>query len=76
MRKCNWTIKGKQTFGYFHQYGLNAGGNPDGYVVNYTEAIVEDKIGNVHFVPVDSIQFIPDDFVNEDFISHKSVYGF
>ena len=76
MRKCSWTIMGKKSFGYFHQYGLNAGGNPDGYVVNYTEAITEDKDGNVYFVPVDSLQFMPDNFSNKDFEEHKSVYGF
>lgn len=76
MRKCNWIIQGQQSFGYFHQFGTNFGCNQDGNAVNYTDAIVEDKDGNVLFVPVDSIQFVPDDFCRKEYDEHKNVFGF
>lgn len=76
MRKCNWIVQGQQSFGYFHQFGTNVGFNPDGNGVNYTDAIVEDKSGNVLFVPVDSIQFVPDDFCRKEYDEHKSRFGF
>lgn len=65
MRKCKWTVRENTIFGYFHEFGLNVGFNADGYGVNYTEAIVEDTKGNLDFAPVESIQFLPDDYQNE-----------
>ena len=76
MRKWNWIIQGQQSLGYFHQFGTNFGCNQDGNAVNYTDAIVEDKDGNVLFVPVDSIQFIPDDFCRKEYAEHKNLFGF
>ena len=76
MRKCNWIIQEQQSFGYFHQFGTNFGCKQDGNAVNYTDAIVEDKDGNVLFVPVDSIQFIPDDFCRKEYAEHKNLFGF
>lgn len=74
MRKCSWTIREQKTFGYFHEFGLNIGFNPDGGV-NYTEAIVEDKDGKLYFVPIECIQFLPDDYCNEDFENHNFIFG-
>ena len=76
MRKCKWSMNGTQQFGYFHQFGTNCSSDVEGCGVQWTEAIVEDKNGNVLQLQPSSIQFVPDDFMNEDYEKHKMHYGF
>lgn len=76
MRKCNWNDRGIQKFGYFHQFGLNCASDAEGCGVQWTEAIVEDKYGNINNVPPSSIQFVPNDFINKDYEEHKENFGF
>ena len=76
MRKCNWNDRGIQKFGYFHQFSLNCASDAEGCGVQWTEAIVEDKYGNINNVPPSSIQFVPNDFINKDYEEHKENFGF
>lgn len=76
MRKCNWTVRGIQKFGYFHQFGINCASDAEGYGIQWTEAIVEDAQGNIEMVIPSCVQFLPDDFTNEDYYEHKEAFGF
>lgn len=76
MRKCNWTVNGIQKFGYFHQFGMNCSSDAEGCGVQWTEAVVEDKQGNIEQVLPSFIQFVPDDFMNKDYEEHKTNFGF
>ena len=82
MRKCMWILTdeyGKTDdpmYGYFHQFGTDAGSDSDGKGITWTIAIVEDLNGRIGTVNPASIRFIAEKEHEDKYADHTKRFGF